>query len=134
MRGLLAVFAGAMVYASTITPQERASHKRWMDDAQDLQEEIHGALEAKAPASATSAAAKLIGLGQQELRFCNKAGLSDARRLAEDNLDAARRIESAAKAGDLPRLKESFGLLQSSCRACHDLHPEKRLSAKGASH
>jgi cytochrome c556 len=125
------VIEALLLIVLAISPQESARHKEWMDRAQDLKEEVRDALEAKAPAQAAPAARKLASIGRQELRFWANADIADAHQLAQRNLDAAREIEAGAKAGDLGRTRAAFDRLDATCKACHDLHPEKRLNAKG---
>jgi cytochrome c556 len=132
MRILFAAAGATALYAAAISPHENEKHKQWMDQAQDLKEEVRDALGANAAAQAAAAAEKLVRISRQELRFWTKAEVPEAQQLAEAFHSAARQMETAAKAGDLVRTRQAFDQLQAGCRACHDLHPEKRLNRKGA--
>jgi hypothetical protein len=119
-----------IVAALAISPEESAKHKQWMDYAQDLKEDVRDAIEANAPERATTPTDKLVSICQQEVTFWTKAELPDVRQRAEQNLAVAQQMGAAAKASDLARTKAAFHRLEESCKACHDLHPEKRLNGK----
>src|ERR1700683_1560573 len=100
MKIVFVVAVGTALYASAISTQESERHKQWMDQAQDLKEDVRDALGADAVARVTPAAAKLVSVCRQEVRFWTKAELPEAQQLAKRNLTAARQMEIAAKAGD----------------------------------
>jgi cytochrome c556 len=50
--------------------------------------------------------------------------------LAQKNRAAAEQTAAAAKAGHFDQALQAYGNLEATCRACHDLHPEKRLAKK----
>jgi hypothetical protein len=106
---------------------DTAKHKEWMDEAQDLKEDLREALQAKSRAKAAEPAARLVQIGEQEEDYWRKAKLEDIVKLAQKNLEAARDVAAAAKDGYFDEALLAFGRLEATCRACHDVHPEKRL-------
>jgi len=60
--------------------------------------------------------------------YWKKAGQKDALGLARQFRAASLRIEAAAKAARFDQALQAYGNLAATCRACHDLHPEKRLA------
>jgi cytochrome c556 len=101
-----------------------------MDTAQDVKDDLKDALDAKLAAKILEDAAKLAGIGKQEEAYWKKAGQKDAIGLAQKNRAAAQQIAASAKAGHFDRTLQAYGDLEATCRACHDLHPEKRLVKK----
>ena len=124
----LSVLFGALAFAGPVTPEDVARHKQRMDQAQDLKDGIHDALEAKDAAKAAADAEKLIRIGQREQQYWTKAELPDARQLAKDNLSASRDLASAARARKWDLATKALERVETSCRTCHDLHPEKRVN------
>ena len=110
-----------------MTPDEVSRHKEWMDTAQDGKDDLKDALDAKRAAKAVEDAAKLAAIGKQEEAYWKKAGQRDALDLARKNRAAAEQIAAAAQAGRFDQALQAYGNLEATCRACHDLHPEKRL-------
>ena len=110
-----------------VAADEAGRHKEWMDTAQDLKDELKDALDAESSAKAVEPAEKLVKIGEQEEQYWQKARLEDAVKLAQKNLAASRAIVAAARDGQFDRALQAYGVLESTCRACHDLHPEKRL-------
>ena len=115
-----------------MTPDEVSRHKEWMDTAQDGKDDLKDALDAKRAAKAVEDAAKLAAIGKQEEAYWRKAGQKDALGLAQKNRAAAREIGSSAKAGQFDKALQAYGDLEATCRACHDLHPEKRAVGSAA--
>jgi hypothetical protein len=109
-----------------ITPDDTSRHKERMDTAQDVKGDLKDALDAKLGPKAVKDAAKLAAIGKQEEAYWKKAGQKDAIGLAQKNRAAAQEIGTAAKAGRFDRALQAYGDLEATCRACHDLHPEKR--------
>ena len=106
---------------------DAARHKEWMDAAQDVKDDLKDALDAKLAPKAVECAGKLTGTAKQEEAYWKKAGQKDALGLARQFRAASLRIEAAAKASE--KVKPFLeGNLAATCRACHDLHPEKRLA------
>jgi hypothetical protein len=112
-----------LVFAS----DDAARHKEWMDQAQDLKEDLRDALNAKSREKASEPAAKLVQIGEQEETYWKKAELDDIVKLAQQKLAAAREVAAAAKNGSFDEALLAFGRLETTSRTCHDAHPEKRL-------
>jgi cytochrome c556 len=110
-----------------MAPDDAARHKEWMDTAQDVKDDLKDALDAKLGPKVIEHAAKLAGMGKLEEAYWKKAGQKDAIDLARKNRAAAKQIAAAAKAGRFGQALQAYGDLEATCRACHDLHPEKRL-------
>jgi cytochrome c556 len=106
---------------------DAARHKEWMDEAQDLKEDLRDALNAKSGAKAAEPASKLVQIGEREEKYWRDAKLHDIVKIAQQNLVAAREVAAAAKDGHFEEALLAFGRLETTCRACHDVHPEKRL-------
>jgi hypothetical protein len=119
---LVALLSFTAVYAAG----DAGSRKQAMDQAQEWKDDLKDALDAKAGPKAAALARKLARSGTQETAYWKKAGQEDARKLAADNLEASRQIELAAKEGQFDQANQAYGRLEATCRACHDLHPEKR--------
>jgi cytochrome c556 len=47
-------------------------------------------------------------------------------KLANENLAASKQISAAAKSGNFDKALQAYSKLEATCRACHDLHLEKR--------
>lgn len=127
---MLAVRIALALLASlclAVSADDVSHHREWMDSAQEVKDDLKDALDAKSAAKAVEWAVKLRELGRQEEAYWKKAGQQDAVSLAKRNLAASRLIASAAKAGRFDQALQAYGDLEASCRACHDLHPEKRL-------
>jgi cytochrome c556 len=115
-----------------MAPGDASRHKEWMDTAQDLKDDLKDALDARLGPKAAEAATKLAGIGKQEEAYWKKAGQKDVIELAAKNRAAAEEIAAAAKAGRFDQALQAYGNLEATCRACHDLHPEKRPAGNAA--
>lgn len=132
MFGKLGLAAALLAFAaSTVTGAEVAAHKARMDDAQDVQYDLKDGLDAKDAAKAGKAASDLGKLLAFEDAYWRKTGLADAEALSVKASAANQAIAVAAGAGRWDDAGKAYGDLQSACRSCHDLHPEKRVSAAG---
>jgi len=115
-----------------MAPDDAARHREWMDTAQDMKDDLKDALDAKLVPKVLEHAVKLAKIGRQEEAYWKKAGQKDAIDLARKNRAAAEQIAAAAKAGRFDQAFQAYGDLEATCRACHDLHPEKRLVGNAA--
>ena len=100
--------------------------KESMDRAQEWKDDLKDALDAKARTKSVELAEKLAKAGAEEAAYWKSAKQDDISKLATDNLEAARRIVLSAKAGKFDQALRAYDRLEITCRACHDLHPEKR--------
>ncbi len=105
---------------------DSASHKVRMDAAQDLKDELSDALSARSVAAAAPLAGKLIDFSREEEQLWEASKLDDGINLARKNREAAEAIVKALAAADFSQAQAAFGRLEQTCRACHDLHLEKR--------
>jgi cytochrome c556 len=115
-----------------MAPDDVARHKEWMDTAQDVKDDLKDALDAKLGPKVMEQAAKLAEICKLEEAYWKKAGQKDAIDLAQKNRAAAEQIATAAKAGHFDQALQAYGNLEATCRACHDLHPEKQQAASTA--
>lgn len=126
MRKVLAGFLFALL-VSAGTAERR---KQTMDAAQEWEEELGETLAARDSKKSARLAGMLAGLGRSEEAAWKKAGLEEARVLAELNSAAAREVQLSARAGRFEQALQAFGRLGATCRGCHDLHPEKGLPVR----
>lgn len=103
-----------------------AQHKTAMDQAQDWRDDLKDALDAKELAKAGALADKLVEAAMVEEDYWKKAKQADIVKLAAENLADSRELAAQAKAGKSVEAAAAYDRLEVSCRACHDLHPEKR--------
>ena len=54
--------------------------------------------------------------------------MADIAKLADANLTAMEEMSKLAGSGKMDQAKADFDKIGASCSACHDIHPEKRLS------
>jgi hypothetical protein len=101
-------------------------HKEWMDAAQDIKDELKDALDVRLGPKAVASARKLAAIGKQEEAYWKEARQPDVLDLARKNRAAAERIGAEAKGSRFDQALRAYGDLETTCRACHDLHPEKR--------
>ena len=107
-------------------PPNADTHKAWMDDAGDLQEDLREALPAKDGAKVSEAAVKIEQLMAQTEKYWAAKGAADIVKVAQDSQALCRQVSAAAKASAFDEAQASFAKLSANCNACHDLHPEKR--------
>lgn len=103
-----------------------ATHKAWMDDAADAQDELREAIVGKSSAKAAGAASKLRTLMARTERYWAGRHADDVVTLARESKALAGQVASAARARKFEQANETFGKLNTTCSGCHDLHPEKR--------
>jgi hypothetical protein len=105
---------------------DAATHKAWMNDATDLQEDIRDAMGAKSGAKIAEAATKIEDLMAKTEAYWSAKKAADVVKLAQTARAHAKDVVAAGKAGKLDQAAEAFGRLNTTCNTCHDLHPEKR--------
>ena len=121
-------FVGLLLLARA--EDERALHKQRMDTAQDTKDDLRDALDGKSRDKAAEPAQTLLKLAEQEETYWQKTKLDDAVKLAQQNVAESRAILGAVKEENFEQAAQAFQDLEKTCRACHDLHPEKRLTSK----
>ena len=106
--------------------QDAAAHKAWMDDAADLQDELREQLSAKAGDKAAAAATNIEEILAQTQAYWAAKHADDIVKIARESRTLAAAIASAAKAGTIDQVTDTFATMNARCNACHDLHPERR--------
>jgi hypothetical protein len=117
------VLGGVVVHARA---QDAAAHKAWMDDAADLQEELHDQLGAKSGDKAAAAASQIEKILAQTEAYWTAKRAADVASIARESRTLATDVATAAKAGEFDRAAAVAAKMSARCNACHDLHPEKR--------
>ncbi|CAN5771824.1 hypothetical protein BH10ACI4_BH10ACI4_22810 [soil metagenome] len=115
------------VLAPPVSP-EVAAYRARMDHAQDLQDSIRDELDNKNGKGIASLSAELTTLLQEDGRYWEKHKVPDAIVLSGQSIASAKLMGEEALAGRIPQATDAFNKLQSTCRACHDAHPEKRVA------
>ena len=110
-----------------LVADDTSRHKEWMDQAQELKDDLKDALDAKTWQKAAACADELAKFADREEAYWKKAKQEDAVKLAKENLAASKQISAAAKSGNAGQALEAYSRLEATCRGCHDLHPEKRV-------
>jgi len=82
-------------------------------------------LDAKSAADAQKDAEKLQSLFSQSEGFFKAMKAQDAVDMVKANSAAASDIAKAAKAGNFDAAAEKAGVIQKSCKGCHDVHREQ---------
>lgn len=103
-----------------------ATHKAWMNEATDAQEDVREALAGKSSTKVAAAASKLQTLMTRTERYWTSRHADDIVKLAAEARTLAGQVAQAARARKLDQATEAFGTLNATCNTCHDLHPEKR--------
>ena len=119
---------GARRTAPSVMAQaaDAATHKTWMNDAADAQEDLRDALHGKKTADAATASAKIEGLLAKAESYWAGKRAHDIVKLAQESRAFAKQIATGAKAGKWKQAETAFGAMNTRCNTCHDLHPEKR--------
>lgn len=112
--------------AGAIQAGDAASHKAWMNDASDEQENYRFAVADRDVSAATAALVKLESLMGKTESYWSARSAADGVRLAKAARAQASEGIAALKAGDAGAAARSFEALSATCNACHELHLEKR--------
>lgn len=102
------------------------THKAWMNDATDLQEDVREAMGAHSGARMAEAATKIEDLMAKTEAYWSAKKAADIVKLAQTARAHAKDLAVAGKAEKLDQAADAFGKLNTTCNTCHDLHPEKR--------
>ena len=116
---LLALLAQGAVWTAD-------EHKAAMNDASDLQEDVRDAIAAKSGSKVAEAAVKLEALMGRTEEYWAAKKQADIVKLAQTTRALAQQLAADGKAAKLDQAADTFQKMNSSCNACHDLHPEKR--------
>jgi hypothetical protein len=121
---VLVPFVGLLLAAAA--QDEAARHKERMDTAQEVKDDLKEALDTKSREKAAEPAEKLVQFGEQEEEYWKQAKLEREVKLTQQGISASRAIAAAVKAEHFDEAVKAYEELESTCRACHDLHPQKR--------
>jgi hypothetical protein len=124
MKRIIAFLIGTVGFSQSA--DDTARHKAWMDQAQELKDDLKDALDAKTAQKAAHYADELAKFGAREEAYWKRAKQADAATLANENLEASKQISAAARSGNIDQALQGYSKLEATCRGCHDLHPEKR--------
>jgi hypothetical protein len=102
------------------------THKAWMNDAADSQEDIREALAARDGKKVHDAALKIEGFMAQTESYWAAKKAADIVKLAQNSRALATEVASKSTANQWAQVQTAFDKLSATCNACHDLHPEKR--------
>jgi len=105
---------------------DAATHKAWMNDASEQQEELRDALASKSGPAAAAAAQKLATLMGRTESYWDRKKATDVVLLARQARSLAAETAAASTRSRFDDAKAAFIKLSATCNACHDLHPEKR--------
>lgn len=124
---LVLLAALAVTEAGSLAQQANAeTHRTWMNDASDAQEDFRFAVAEKDPNAAAAALEKIEQLMANTEQYWTQRKAADGTKLARDSRTHAQQGAAAAKGGDLPKAGNAFEAMSASCNACHELHLEKR--------
>lgn len=129
---LLSLQAASCALAGGVAPAEVQAHKDRMVAVQDLK---FGIIETLAAGSTHGVAADLdalLPLLEAEVGYWDRTGLADIGELARANLDQVRAVRAPALAGRVDEAAEAWLRVERGCSGCHDLHPERRVTVRGA--
>jgi len=102
------------------------THKGWMNDAADAQEDFREAIAAKNGKAAADALTKIERLMAQTEAYWAAKKMSDGVKLTRATRAQATEGIAAAKTNQLAKAADAFDLMNGTCNACHELHLEKR--------
>jgi soluble cytochrome b562 len=107
-----------------------AQSEQWamkMDDAQDAKDTLQDAVSAKNAKDAGEQTAKMIAILTETKKFWADQKMPDIVKIADDNLAALNEMAAMAKSGKMDGAQAGFDKINTTCSACHDIHPENRL-------
>lgn len=105
---------------------DAATHKAWMNDASDAQEDYRFALSDKDQKAAVDALAKLDALMAKTEDYWTAKKVADGVKLAKDAHTLASAALASARKADMTAAGQNFDKLGATCNSCHELHLEKR--------
>jgi hypothetical protein len=120
---------GVLSLAAAVVAQNAATaetHKAWMNDAADAQEDFREAMAAKNAKAAADALTKIEGLMAHTEAYWAAKKMNDGVKLTRATRAQASAGIAAAKAGKLADANDAFDKMNSACNACHALQLEKR--------
>lgn len=112
--------------AQSAASADAATHKQWMNDASDAQENFRFALTDRDQKAAQEALVTLESLMGKTEEYWTARKFSDGVKVAKETHAFATQAVSQFKTGNLPAAQDSFDKMGASCNACHELKLEKR--------
>jgi hypothetical protein len=116
--------AGPVAQAADAASAE--THKQWMNDASDAQENFRFGLSDHDQKAAQEALIALESLMGKTEEYWTAKKAADGVKLSKEARGFAAQAVSQFKSGNVPAAQESFDKMGASCNACHELHLEKR--------
>ncbi len=112
--------------AQAAATADAATHKQWMNDASEAQENFRFGLTDRDPKAAQAALVALESLMGKTEDYWTAKKFADGVTLAKETHSLATQAVSQFKSGNLPAAQDSFDKMGASCNACHELQLEKR--------
>jgi hypothetical protein len=117
-----AIVVGLLALAAA----DAATHKQWMNDASDAQEDYREAAAARSVAKAVDAAGKIDALMARTEAYWSDKKAADGVELSRDSRRLAQQVALLARASKFDEANDAFTKLGATCNSCHELHLEKR--------
>ena len=127
---IIASMLGAVLTIPAAIVAQDDAWRMKMDDAQDAKDDLMDAVDAKSGPKAAEATAKMTKIVQETKQFWAAKKMADIVTLADASLAALNEMSKMAAAGKMDQSKAVYQKIGATCSACHDVHPEKRLTAK----
>jgi nitrate/TMAO reductase-like tetraheme cytochrome c subunit len=108
---------------------EAGKYRDRMVQVQDLQYDLSDAITQKSSGKAIEASEKIRVLLQEDLDYWIKQKIDDAIGYGKSSVNYSSALAEDAKKQDFAAAMATYNKLQSTCRSCHDAHPEKRAKA-----
>src|SRR5690242_13825168 len=115
----VALLTAPRTMAQTATAE---THKQWMNDASDAQDDFRFAVAEKKQNDAVDALTKLEALMGRTEDYWSAKKAADGVKLTKETRVYATQALTAAKAGDLAAATTQFDKMGASCNTCHELH------------
>lgn len=116
----------AATEAQAATAADAATHKQWMNDASEAQENFRFGLTDRDQKAAQEALVALESLMGKTEEYWTAKKFADGVKVAKETHSLAAQAVSQFKSGNLPAAQDSFDKMGASCNACHELKLEKR--------
>ena len=125
---LVTPLIGAALAIPTVIYAQNDEWRQKMEDAQEAKDDLMGAVKDKSGPKAAEATAKISKILQESKAFWAEQKMDDIVKTADDSIAAANDMTRIAASGKMDTAKAAFDKINVSCSACHDLHPEDRLT------
>ncbi len=112
------------------TELKLARYRDRMVQVQDLQYDLSDAITQRSSREIVEASEKIKALLQEDLDYWIKQKIDDAIGYGKSSVNYSSALAEDAKKQDFAAAMATYKKLQSTCRSCHDAHPEKRAKSK----